>query len=54
MQCQFTDILQTVQRGRKRLERDAIARNNSQPQGQELNGLGDKGREISDRHPAKG
>jgi cell division septum initiation protein DivIVA len=54
MQCQFTDILQTVQRGRKRLERDAIARNNSQPQGQELNGLGDKGREISDRHSAKG
>jgi cell division septum initiation protein DivIVA len=54
MQCQFTDVLQTVQRGRKRLERDAIARKNSQPQGQELVDLGDRGREIDDRHPAKG
>jgi cell division septum initiation protein DivIVA len=46
MQSQFTDILQTVQRGRKRLERDAVARNNSQAEV--------KGRETSDRNISKG
>jgi cell division septum initiation protein DivIVA len=46
MQIQFTDILQTVQRGRKRLERDAVARNNSQAEA--------KGRETSDRNTPKG
>jgi hypothetical protein len=49
MQSQFTDILQTVQRGRKRLERDAIARNNSSAQAQ----AGAKGRELNDRNTPK-
>jgi cell division septum initiation protein DivIVA len=50
MQSQFTDILQTVQRGRKRLEQDAIARNHSPAQAQ----AGAKGREITDRNTPKG
>ena len=50
MQSQFTDILQTVQRGRKRLERDAIARNNCSAQVQS----GAKGRELKDRNTPKG
>ncbi len=49
MQSQFTDILQTVQRGRKRLERDAIARNNCSAQAQ----AGAKGREPNDRNTPK-
>jgi cell division septum initiation protein DivIVA len=50
MQSQFTDILQTVQRGRKRLERDAIARNNSPSPAQ----AGAKGRDINERNTPKG